>query len=509
MSSSLCKERTSSSAVSSSASSDSYVGAAWTNLDYAYDFLAFINGNPSEFHAAQYVSDVLEAHGFHYLSDRASWTDDPAFIAVTAPGVGGKFYTTRNGSSLVAFVVGPDWVPSGGIGLVGAHIDAVTAKLKPISLVSTSDENGAYIRLGVAPYGGGLSPVWLDRDLGLAGRIIVKENGKVASKLVNLDRPIGRIPTLAPHFGEVSRQAYNLETQMVPLIGLESSYAADYDKTPTEDEARSPVIKNHDIRLLRAVATSAGVALGDILRVELQLYNFQPGQLGGLDREFIFAPRIDDKLCVYSSLHGLLASAASPDAAAANHDKVSAVAYYDDEEVGSLTRQGARGTLFQTVIERLAAHYPGATDESVRATYANSFFVSADTTHAVNPNFADVYLEHHKPKLNTGITIKFNVNMANTTDAVSASHIEEVCRRTGNKFQYFHIRNDSRSGGTIGPALSAATGIKSLDVGIPQLAMHSIRATTGSQDPGLGAKFFKAFFEKWAEVDEFYKTGDL
>lgn len=379
-----------------------YIGANWSTLDYAYDFLSFINKNPTEFHATQYVAKVLETHGFVYLPERSSWTDVPEFVAVTAKGSGGRFYTTRNGTSLAAFVVGPDWVPGNSIGLVGAHIDAVTAKLKPVSRVETSDENGAYIRLGVAPYGGGLSPVWLDRDLGLAGRLIVKEEPEenekeeaalglglgvkktttIKSKLINLDYPIARIPTLAPHFGDVSREAYNLETQMVPLIGLESSYGSDYDLEPSDEEKKSPIVHDHDIRLLRAVAEAAdGISVGSILRAELQLYNFQPGQLGGLEREFIFAPRLDDKLCVYASLHGLLASLDETPA-----DVVSMVAYYDDEEVGSLTRQGARGTLFQTAVERLAAHYPEGTDEGLRATYANSFFVSADTTHAVNPN---------------------------------------------------------------------------------------------------------------------------
>ena len=147
--------------------------------------------------------------------------------------------------------------------------------------------------------------------------------------------------------------------------------------------------------------------------------------------------------------------------------------------------------------------------ELKRQVLANSFFVSADTTHAVNPNFRDQYLEHHKPKLNQGVTIKYNVNMANTTDAVSSVLVQEIARRTGNKLQYFHIRNDSRSGGTIGPAVSAALGVRSIDVGIPQLAMHSIRATTGTRDVYLGVKFFRAIYEQFGTVDTELANGGL
>lgn len=388
MASSLCKERINHTSSKYLANTTHGTPASkWSDLDYAYDFLSFINDNPTEFHATKYVTQVLEENGFKYLPERSSWTSNEDFLSILL-GKGGKFYTTRNGSSLVAFVVGPDWQPSDGVGIVGAHIDAITAKLKPISLVSTSEENGAYIRLGVAPYSGALSDWWLDRDLGLAGRIIVKTpEGKIESKLVKLDHPIGRIPTLAPHFGEVSKTPYNKETQMVPLIGLESSYGSNYDKTPTSDEARSPVVGKHDIRLLRAIAKNAGVSLGDILQVELQLYNFQPGQLGGLDREFIFAPRLDDKLCLYAALQGLLESTGSSFAKdSPNRSIINLVAFFDNEEVGSLSRQGARGTLLQTVVQRIIAHYETGDDETTRLTYANSFFVSADTTHAVNPN---------------------------------------------------------------------------------------------------------------------------
>lgn len=365
-----------------------YRGKGWSGIDYANDFLSFINENPTEFHATEYVAKTLEENGFVYLSERESWTYNDDFINMIV-GDGGKFYTKRNGTSIAAFVMGPKWKPGMGVGLTGAHIDAITAKLKPISIVETSEENGAYIRLGVAPYGGALSSLWLDRDLGLAGRIIVKNSktGAIESKLVKLDHPIGKIPTLAPHFGAVADKPYNKETNMVPLIGLESSFSEDYNKTPTSSESKSPLIGKHDIRLLRAISKAAGVELNQILQLELQLYDFQQGRLGGLSKEFIFAPRLDDKLCVYAALHGLLASAETAfKEGHSNESSLNMITFFDNEEVGSLSRQGARGTLFMSVLERIIAHYEEGSEETLRRTLANSFFVSADTTHAVNPN---------------------------------------------------------------------------------------------------------------------------
>ena len=188
---------------------------------------------------------------------------------------------------------------------------------------------------------------------------------------------------------------------------------------------------------------------------------------------------------------------------------VNVVALFDNEEVGSLTRQGAAGGLIE---KALLIEFLLSTALMMRtsaALYANSFLVSADVIHAVNPNFVNVYLEHHKPKLNVGVTVSCDPNGHMTTDSVSKSFVEEIARNTDNKLQYFQIRNDSRSGGTIGPTLSAKTGMRSVDMGIPQLSMHSIRATTGSRDVWLGVKFFKAFYEEWEKTDAQYKLGDL
>lgn len=239
-----------------------------------------------------------------------------------------------------------------------------------------------------------------------------------------------------------------------------------------------------------------------IVNWELELFDIQPACTGGLDREFIFAGRIDDKLCSWAAIQALLNTSTT------SSSQIKVVALFDDEEVGSLLRQGARGNFLPTVIERIVDEFASKGVRSlVSRTCANSFLVSSDVCHAVNPNFLGQYLENHSPRLNVGPAITFDSNAHMTTDSVSASILMKCVEGNsfGAKLQAFQIRNDSRSGGTVGPMLSAATGIRAIDAGIPQLSMHSIRATTGSLDPGLGVAAFQAFLENFEKVDALYK----
>lgn len=458
---------------------------------YTEKFLDFMNTSPTVYHAVKYLGKELEAAGFQYISERDSWNE----LIPT----GTKFYTTRNGSSLSAFVIGKDFKPGNGFGFIGAHIDALATKLKPISIKAPVE---GYNVLGVAPYARSLSgPTWWDRDLGIGGKVIVREDGKVTSKLAHIPYPIARIPTIAPHFGLPEMGPFNPETQQTPIIGLVGEGESE---DATESEKKSPLYGKHHIKILRLVSKNIGVPVEDLLEFDLELFDTQYGTVGGLDKEFLFCPRIDDKICSYAAVHGFLEALSASESSGT----VNAVTLFDNEEVGSLTRQGARGGLLESTVERILAVY-GSDDEEKRRTYANSFLVSADVIHAVNPNFDNVYLEHHKPKLNVGLVVSCDPNGNMTTDSVSKSFVQEIARNTDNELQYFQIRNDSRSGGTIGPSLSSKTGMRSIDMGIPQLSMHSIRATSGSRDVWLGVKFFKAFYEEWEKTDVAYKLGDL
>lgn len=420
------------------------------------------------------------------LSTRDSWAGK------VQPG--GKYWVTRNGSSLIAFTVGKAYKPGNGVAMIGGHIDALTAKLKP---VSTKPNRAGYVELGVAPYAGALNQTWWDRDLSIGGRVVVRdeETGKTATRLVKLDWPIARIPTLAPHFGVGMMGQNNKETQAVPIIGLENS-----GTTPVEPLGPAgSFVNTQPPRLVQLIAKQLGIqSYGSIVNWELELFDSQPAQTGGMDREFIFAGRIDDKLCSWAALTGLLAASDNDD-----EGTIKLVALFDDEEIGSLLRQGARGNFLPLVVERTVealnpdSYGPGLLGQ----TYARSFLLSADVTHAGNPNFTEKYLGEHIPQLNVGVVVCADSNGHMTTDAVSTAILQRVGQLAGCQTQLFQIRNDSRSGGTIGPALSSMMGVRAADAGLPQLSMHSVRATTGSLDPGLGVKFFKGFLDLWEKVD--------
>ncbi|CAN9203130.1 unnamed protein product [Alternaria alternata] len=470
---------------------------------YTKPFTDYMTRNPTIFHAVDAVAQDLEKDGYKKLSERDSWELK----------AGGKYYVERNGSSLIAFAIGDKYASGNGASILAGHIDALTAKLKPISKLRNKS---GYVQLGVAPYAGALSDTWWDRDLGIGGRVLVKENGKIVTKLVKLDWPIARIPTLAPHFGAAANGPFNKETQMVPIMGLDNSDIGSSSNNE-EGDSKAGVLGGEGAftatqpeRLVKVITSELGITdYSSIVNWELELFDTQPAQTGGLDREFIFAGRIDDKLCSWAAIQALLNSSAS----LSTSSQIRMVAVFDDEEVGSLLRQGAHGNFLPSVMERIVEEFAsnGKTSSALSRTYANSFLVSSDVIHAVNPNFLNAYLENHSPRLNVGPAISADSNAHMTTDAVSTAILQRCVdrdigvRKVDPKLQVFQIRNDSRSGGTVGPMLSSATGIRAVDCGIPQLSMHSIRATTGSLDPGLGVFAFQSFLENFESVDKEFR----
>jgi aminopeptidase I len=302
-----------------------------------------MTSNPTIFHAVEHFSSQLEEHGYKRLSERDVWKSELRR--------GGKYYTVRNGSALIAFAIGKDYKSGNGVGIVAGHIDALTAKLKPVSKLPTKS---GFLQLGVAPYAGALNSTWWDRDLSVGGRVLVRDpnTGKVATKLVKLDWPIARIPTLAPHFGAPSQGPFNQETQMVPVVGVDNS---DLFGESSSSQTRSTIpdgtfAATQPEKLVKVISKELGITdYSTIVSWELELFDSQPAQLGGLEKDFIFAGRIDDKLCCYAAQEALLAS---PDERSSGIVKM--VGMFDDEEVGSLLRQGARSNYMSSVIERIA-----------------------------------------------------------------------------------------------------------------------------------------------------------
>ncbi|MCJ1313002.1 hypothetical protein MMC25_006678 [Agyrium rufum] len=463
--------------------------------DFTQPFLDFISANPTVFHTVAYFSSLLETHGFSKLSERDLWADKLE--------KGGKYFFERNGSGLIAFSVGGNYKAGNGAAIIASHIDALTGKLKP---VSTKPTRAGFQQLGVAPYAGALNQTWFDRDLGVGGRVFVKdaETGKIETKLVQLGWPIARIPTLAPHFGIPAEGQANKETRMIPVIGLDNS---DIFGAKVEDQWKPSLLggagtfaATQPPGLVKAIAGEMGVKdLGSIVNWELEMFDTQSAQLLGLGKEMISAARIDDKLCSFSALNALIASSIEGD----DSGIIKVVGLFDDEEVGSLLRQGARSNFLPSTIERIVEAFGGskAGPGLLAQTYANGFLISADVTHSVNPNYLDMYLENHMPRLNVGISVQADSNAHMTTDGFSTAFLQRVAEKSDSVLQVFQIRNDSRSGGTVGPMLSSAMGMRAIDAGLPQLSMHSIRATTGSLDPGLGVKLFTGFFDHFEEVD--------
>ena len=475
---------------------------------YTKPFCDFLTDNPTVFHCVDAVKTQLKEAGWKELSERDAWKIEPQ----------GKYFVERNGSALMAFSVGGQYKPGNGAAILAGHVDALTAKLKPVSQVPNK---AGYIQLGVAPYAGAPNNTWWDRDLGIGGRVLVKEGSKIVSKLVKLDWPIARIPTLAPHFGAAAQGPFNPETQMVPIIGLEDSETSEETVEPFSKPSfvgstgggASTFVSTQPPRLVRAIANQLGIKsneYGNIINWELELFDVQPATVGGLDKEFIFAGRVDDKLCSWAAIQALV-DAQSTDTV--DSSIIKAVGLFDNEEIGSLLRQGARGNFLPSVIERAVTSLNNdiSSTSIIGQTYANSFLVSSDVIHAVNPNFLNAYLENHSPRLNVGPAVSADSNAHMTTDAVSTAILQRCVdadmgtRAQDPKLQVFQIRNDSRSGGTVGPMLSAATGIRAIDCGIPQLSMHSIRATTGSKDPGLGVFAFQSFLERFEEVEREFR----
>lgn len=459
----------------------------------------FMTENPTVFHAVAYFKEKLSKAGYTELPSRDSW------VGKLEPG--GKYYVTRNGSSVIAFSVGKAYKPGNGVAMIAGHIDALTARVKP---VSTKPLNNGYVQLGVAQYAGALNETWWDRDLSIGGRIVVRdpETGATTVKLAKIDWPIARIPTLAPHFGIGMMGSNNRETQAVPIIGLDNSDLYPSDAAATSSEplgGAGSFASTQPPKLVKLIASQLNIKdYSTILNWELELYDSQPATVGGLDKEFIFAGRIDDKLCSWAAFMALL-HAKQDD----SDGVIKLVALFDDEEIGSLLRQGARGNFLPITLERAVEALNDADVASTQIfgpglmgqTFAKSFLVSSDVTHAAHPNFPQTNLAGHSPRLNVGVALCVDASAHMTTDTVSMAILDRIAALSGCVNQRHMIRNDSRSGGTVGPMLSSAMGVKAADVGIPQLSMHSIRATTGSLDPGLGMKFYKGFLDNWEKVD--------
>ena len=467
----------------------------------ASDLVAYLNASWTAFHACAESAKMLTAAGYTRLSERDEWDLKR----------GGKYFFTRNASSVVAFAVGEKYEPGAGFAIVGAHTDSPCPKLKPVSAV----RKGGFLGVGVQTYGGGLWHTWFDRDLSVAGRVMLrrgKDGGRTTHELVRVDRPIMRIPTLAIHLDRnVNADGFkpNAETHLAPLLAtaikgeleasdgaLESSDRA--NETGDEKTKRRKKKEPHHPLLLAVLAEELDCDPGDIVDFELEVCDTQPSVIGGAAREFIYSGRLDNLASSYCALRALLD--ARP---LAEETGVRMVALFDNEEVGSDSAAGAGGTVVADAIRRaVAALCRGSDEEGLHErTARNSFLVSADMAHALHPNYPEKHEGNHAPRMHKGVVVKHNANQRYATTAVTATIFRRCAAMEGIPTQDFVVRNDMGCGSTIGPILSTNLGIRTVDVGVPQLSMHSVREMCGTEDIDICARHFTAFFDNFARVD--------
>lgn len=411
------------------------------------ELFSYIAASPTAFQAVAHTALLLEQAGYRPLRESEEWSIEPD----------GRYYVTRNGSSLVAFRLPPER-PCGFM-MTAAHSDSPTFKIKENA--ELPGENG--VRLSVEGYGGMLCASWMDRPLSIAGRVMVRTEKGVAMRLVDLKEPVALIPNVAIHMNREANSGtkYNFAVDMQPLYGEKETFR-------------------------HRIAAAAGVAEDDLLTHDLFLYNPQPGVMWG---DYISAPRLDDLQCAFASLQGFLTA----------DESRSACVYclFDNEEVGSQTKQGAAGTFLREALERIC----DGLGVTLRTMAAGSFLLSCDNAHAVHPNHPEYADRNHSVRMNGGVVLKYNASQRYTTDAVSAALLQTVCQRAGVSLQRYANRPDMAGGSTLGSIANTQVSLNMADIGLAQLAMHSAFETAGAQDTAYMAQVLRTFFEASLQMD--------
>jgi len=419
---------------------------------YITALIDFISSSPTAFHAVASATRLLTKNGFTRLDEEKIWNQLPA----------GKYFVTRNDSSLIGFSLAGDNGPTS-LQMIGAHTDSPCLKLKP----NPVQENHNYLQLGVEVYGGALLGPWFDRELSLAGRVSwCDSKGALRSSLVDFKRPIGIIPSLAIHLDREAneKREINKQTDLVPIIGLTDDIQDDFQKNLQNQLCLEfPDLDNPDV-----------------IDHELFFYDANPPALTGLASEFITGARLDNLLSCFAGVQALLA---------ADPTENCLIILNDHEEVGSVSSSGAQGPFLRDILERLLPE-----TEKRQTALRNSLLISADNAHAVHPNFADKHDPQHLPQMNHGPVIKLNANQRYATNGRTAARFRMLCRQAGVPVQEFVMRNDMACGSTIGPVTAAETGVDTVDVGIASLGMHSIRETAACTDCWYLYRVLQTFF---------------
>ena len=429
------------------------------NKEFAQNLIDYIYNSPTAFNAVETSVKLLQEKGYKELDLVNDWKVE----------VGGKYYVTRNLSSIIAFRINSSNLETEGFRIIGSHSDSPSFRIKPNAEIEVEK---SYLKLNTECYGGPILNTWLDRPLAIAGRVVLKNDDIFNPKqeIININKPICIIPNIAIHMNRTVNEGYELNKQkdMLPLVGL------------INDSLEK------DNFLLKEISKELNVSIEEIIDFDLFLYEYEKGSLIGANEELISSSRLDNLSMAHASLYAILDSQ--------SNKSIDVVAVFDNEEVGSSTKQGADSNMLLNILERISISLNKTREEFMRGMYS-SFMISSDLAHAVHPNAQDKHDPTNRPVMGKGPVIKINANQSYTSDAHSISVYKMICQKSQVKYQEFVNRSDARGGSTIGPISSTHIDIASVDVGSPILAMHSIREL-GSVDDHIDIyKTFKTFFE--------------
>ncbi len=425
---------------------------------YTKEMLKFIDASPTAFHCVKNAADMLEEAGYMRFDEKDAWRLSRAR----------KGYVVRNGSSLIAFSI-----PAGdfkGFRIYSAHSDSPTFRLKESP--EMNPECG-FVRLNTEGYGGMIMSSWFDRPLSVAGRVVFEKEGVLETKLVNIDRDLLVIPNVAIHMNPDTNKGveYKPQSDLLPVYALADT------KT----------------KLSALIAKEAGVKEPEILASDLFLYTRQKGCFAGADKELILSPRLDDQECAFAGVKALC----EIDTGTENFvpsEYINVLCIFDNEEVGSGTKQGADSTFLEDTLYRIAESMSLSRTDYLRL-LADSFAISADNAHAAHPAMAGKADPVNKPALNKGVVLKFNGSQKYATDAVSAGFVRSLCRKNDIALQNYANNSNVRGGSTLGNISTAHVSVPTADIGLAQLAMHSSCETAGAYDVDELVKLARSFFE--------------
>lgn len=427
------------------------------NLNYAKELISFIDNSPSPFHVVENLINRLKENGFTELDLKNHWEFQK----------NSRYFITVNDSALIAFDIGEGSVEEQGFKIIAAHTDSPTFRIKPIPEIRVKN----YLKLNTESYGGPILHTWFDRPLSIAGRLVLRSQNPFfpQKKLVDLKEPIVIIPSLSIHMNRKVNEGIGLNKQKdtLPLLGILNKEL------------------NENTRIFSLLAEYLNVKIEEILDFDLFLYTVEKGLITGMNKEFVSSPKLDDLAMVHGGLEAIINTKPK--------SGINVLVCFDNEEIGSSTKQGADSPMLSHILERILLSLGKDREDYFRA-LSNSYMISADMAHAIHPNYEEKQDPTHHPLINGGPVIKINANQKYTSDAETSAVYEEICRKAGVPVQRFVNRSDETGGTTIGPISATQLGISCVDVGNPMLSMHSVRELGGVFDHEYIIKSFEKFY---------------